>query len=356
MTTPAELAAMQTELKMRHQALEEQEKIIYQQRQQLKLDRVNHLQEVAIKYADLAAAAVKAAASAANAPTEDWSAWPERLGQFFIVNNVQEERKVALFITLLDNETYILLRGLCLADESSTKTLEKLTGRIQRQLKPKLNPMAERYKFKQYRPGDAKEVNNNKAVGRERLNVRKSGRPGNGVGDGEQGCDGNGPRVKQRAEFRRQWSTSTQLTAIRCIAADNFGQSRRSVEVFIECAVLLKIQPQVKLGRGEHSFKKQEEKQMSNYDKKSDNHKFLSEDLNDFEQSIETLYAISGFRVEEDSIIRGVKVEGEILNFEMNMNSPIPLHSKEFRNTRGFLKNLKMKRRIDVSEHMMENC
>uniref|UniRef100_A0ABD2X041 Uncharacterized protein n=1 Tax=Trichogramma kaykai TaxID=54128 RepID=A0ABD2X041_9HYME len=56
----------------------------------------------------------------------DWYSWKESLEQYFIANNVQEAKKVSLFLTLVDSEAYCLLRNLCTPAMPSEKGIKDL--------------------------------------------------------------------------------------------------------------------------------------------------------------------------------------------------------------------------------------
>lgn len=58
---------------------------------------------------------------------ENWTMWHERLEQFFLANNVKEERKAALFLTLISREGYSILCSVCSPELPSAKTSSWLT-------------------------------------------------------------------------------------------------------------------------------------------------------------------------------------------------------------------------------------
>ena len=72
----------------------------------------------------------------------------ERLEQYFIANGVDNnERKAAIFITMIGKETCSLLRSLVSPDKPPNKTYTQLTDILANHLTPKTIVIAERYKF-----------------------------------------------------------------------------------------------------------------------------------------------------------------------------------------------------------------
>lgn len=84
-----------------------------------------------------------------NAETEEWSHWTERLEQYFDLNNIKEEKQVAMLLTMVGSKGYALFRNLCLPDLPKTKTFEELKEKMQNHIQPPPSEIAERYKFKQ---------------------------------------------------------------------------------------------------------------------------------------------------------------------------------------------------------------
>jgi len=88
-----------------------------------------------------------------NHETDDIEVWSERLGSYFTAYDVPSEKQVAIFLTLLTNGTYSLLRDLCTPRKPATLTYADLVQLLSTHMKPKLSEMAERYKFRERRQG-----------------------------------------------------------------------------------------------------------------------------------------------------------------------------------------------------------
>ena len=84
--------------------------------------------------------------------------WQERLEQFFIANDVIEEKKVALLLTLIGKNGYSLLRNLCMPESPSNKTYPELTKLMKNHLQPAPSEITERYKFKKCVQGENEDV------------------------------------------------------------------------------------------------------------------------------------------------------------------------------------------------------
>ena len=68
--------------------------------------------------------------------------------QYFVANDVTDEKKqAAVFLTVIGNETYSLLRNLLASKLPAGKTVKTLSETLIDHLKPKLIIIAERYKF-----------------------------------------------------------------------------------------------------------------------------------------------------------------------------------------------------------------
>ena len=78
---------------------------------------------------------------------EDFTAWLERLEQYFVANDVPEEKRVAVLLTVLGDKTYGLLRSLVVPSKPAEKTFKELTDLLIGQLEPKRLVVAERFRF-----------------------------------------------------------------------------------------------------------------------------------------------------------------------------------------------------------------
>ena len=55
---------------------------------------------------------------------ETWESYTERLTQYFIANEIGDEKKIACFLTIIGPKTYALFKNLCAPDKSSTKSYD----------------------------------------------------------------------------------------------------------------------------------------------------------------------------------------------------------------------------------------
>ena len=78
----------------------------------------------------------------------DFVEYTERLDQYFVANKIEDAaQKRAIFITLIGNDAYSLLRSLLSPVKPNTKTYTELVTTLTDHLKPKPVIIAERYKF-----------------------------------------------------------------------------------------------------------------------------------------------------------------------------------------------------------------
>ncbi|XP_063635189.1 uncharacterized protein K02A2.6-like [Cydia splendana] len=80
---------------------------------------------------------------------DNWATYIDRLEQYFIVNDVQDDRKVPLLITAMGADSYDLLVTLCTPTKPSEKTYNELVKLMSSHLQPRPSVLAERYKFRQ---------------------------------------------------------------------------------------------------------------------------------------------------------------------------------------------------------------
>ena len=79
---------------------------------------------------------------------DDWSRYTERLGQFFVANDVKDDaKKVAVFLTVIGSKAYDLLHSLLAPEVPSSKKYEELVAVLGEHLNPKPLVIAERFKF-----------------------------------------------------------------------------------------------------------------------------------------------------------------------------------------------------------------
>ena len=80
----------------------------------------------------------------------DWSEYTERLEQYFLANDINDDKKqTAVFLTVIGSDTYSLLRNLLTPEKPSQKPVEELIQILSEHLNPKPITIAERYKFYQ---------------------------------------------------------------------------------------------------------------------------------------------------------------------------------------------------------------
>lgn len=89
---------------------------------------------------------------------DDWTSWCERLEMYIIANEVSENKKVSLFLTLLGKEGYALLRNLTTPKVPSEMSFSELQRTMKNHLQPAPNAMAERHKFKECRQKEGEDI------------------------------------------------------------------------------------------------------------------------------------------------------------------------------------------------------
>lgn len=77
---------------------------------------------------------------------KNWSTYTARLEQYFKANNIEEDKKVAIVLTVFGDETYELITDLFSPTEPDTKTYKDI---VQKHLEPEPSEIADRYKFRQ---------------------------------------------------------------------------------------------------------------------------------------------------------------------------------------------------------------
>lgn len=78
---------------------------------------------------------------------EDWSAYVERVEQYFLANDVENDKKVPVLLTVIGGKTYSLLRTLTSPAKPSTKTFDEIVEILKGHLSPKPLVIAERFRF-----------------------------------------------------------------------------------------------------------------------------------------------------------------------------------------------------------------
>ncbi|XP_039311136.1 uncharacterized protein LOC105203193 [Solenopsis invicta] len=90
---------------------------------------------------------------------EDWNLYQERLGQYFVANQVSQERKVAVLITLVGQEAYKILKDLCDPTLPECKSYEELCEILKKQFAPRVSVFKERIEFYELKQKEKESVN-----------------------------------------------------------------------------------------------------------------------------------------------------------------------------------------------------
>lgn len=82
-----------------------------------------------------------------NQLVDDWVTYSEILDQYFVMNNVADDKKPAYLIASIGGATYKTLRDLCHPQLPKTKTFEELCDLLSMQFSPQIAIFRERSKF-----------------------------------------------------------------------------------------------------------------------------------------------------------------------------------------------------------------
>ena len=82
-----------------------------------------------------------------DSSTEKWPSYFERFKLFCTANDVLDEKKVPILLSMVGAKTFNLIRTLCAPEDVSKKTLDQLNEIITKHLSPKPIIIAERYRF-----------------------------------------------------------------------------------------------------------------------------------------------------------------------------------------------------------------
>ena len=77
----------------------------------------------------------------------DFEEYKERLDQYFVANDVVDEKKCAVFISVVGKDAYGVIRSLVAPAKPSEKTYTQITTAFANHIKPKPIVIAERFKF-----------------------------------------------------------------------------------------------------------------------------------------------------------------------------------------------------------------
>lgn len=78
---------------------------------------------------------------------EEWDTYIERLEQYCVANHIENDRKVAVLLSVMGAKTYNLLRSLCAPHKPSTKSFKDITKLLQDHFNPTPLVIAERFRF-----------------------------------------------------------------------------------------------------------------------------------------------------------------------------------------------------------------
>nr|XP_019563376.2 uncharacterized protein LOC109431596 [Aedes albopictus] len=79
---------------------------------------------------------------------EKFDEYVSRLEQFFLVNEVPNNKKVPMLVTMAGPSLYSIASRICSPDDPCTKTYAQLIALLKKHLAPTVNVVAERYKFR----------------------------------------------------------------------------------------------------------------------------------------------------------------------------------------------------------------
>ena len=88
---------------------------------------------------------------------EDFNSYAERLDNFFKANDISDDRKVAVFLSVIRAHAYNLLRSLTVPDKPNTKTYTALIELLKDHYSPKPIVIAERFRFYKKKPTSRRE-------------------------------------------------------------------------------------------------------------------------------------------------------------------------------------------------------
>ncbi len=78
---------------------------------------------------------------------ESWSSYVERLEIFMDANDIKEEKKVSVLLTVIGTKNFNLVKNLCAPSKPTEKKYDELVKLVEEHLSPKPSFIAERYKF-----------------------------------------------------------------------------------------------------------------------------------------------------------------------------------------------------------------
>ena len=94
-----------------------------------------------------------------NEKEEDWSSYVERIEQYFVANDIKNEKKVAVLISAMGPSTYGLLKNLTAPDKPNTKSFDELCTILDSHLSPKPIVIAECFRFYKREQLESEQIN-----------------------------------------------------------------------------------------------------------------------------------------------------------------------------------------------------
>ena len=82
-----------------------------------------------------------------DASTDNWSSYKERLEQFYEANDIADEKKVAVLLSVIGGKTYDLLRSLTAPQRPAERNFAQLCEILESHFSPKPLIIAERFRF-----------------------------------------------------------------------------------------------------------------------------------------------------------------------------------------------------------------
>ena len=82
-----------------------------------------------------------------NPDTDDWSAYIERLDSFFLANEIKDDKKVAVLLTVLRAKAYSLLRTIIAPEKPTEKTYQQLLDAMKSYVDPKPIVIVKHFRF-----------------------------------------------------------------------------------------------------------------------------------------------------------------------------------------------------------------
>lgn len=89
---------------------------------------------------------------------ETWESYTERLGQYFIANDVHNDLKVPSLLSIIGPRHYTLLKNLCAPVKPAAMTFDELIKKLTDHLSPRPSEIAERFRFHKREQGAGETV------------------------------------------------------------------------------------------------------------------------------------------------------------------------------------------------------